>query len=44
MYKRQVIKAHGSSDALAIMSALKQAKIMVDHDVVAKIKQAKATN
>ncbi len=39
-----VIKAHGSSDALAIMSALKQAKIMVDHDVVAKIKQAKATN
>lgn len=39
-----VIKAHGSSDALAIMSALKQAKIMVDHDVVTKIKQAKATD
>ncbi|KDN57466.1 MAG: phosphate acyltransferase PlsX [Exiguobacterium sp.] len=37
-----VIKAHGSSDALAIMSALKQAKIMVEHDVVAKIKQATA--
>jgi glycerol-3-phosphate acyltransferase PlsX len=37
-----VIKAHGSSDALAIMSALKQAKIMVDHDVVEKIKRAKA--
>lgn len=37
-----VIKAHGSSDALAIMSALKQAKVMVDHDVVAKIKQAKS--
>ncbi|WP_214826968.1 phosphate acyltransferase PlsX [Exiguobacterium algae] len=37
-----VIKAHGSSDALAVMSALKQAKIMVDHDVVSKIKQAKA--
>lgn len=39
-----VIKAHGSSDALAIMSALKQAKIMVDHDVVTKIKQAKTIN
>ncbi|WP_074034800.1 phosphate acyltransferase PlsX [Exiguobacterium sp. AT1b] len=37
-----VIKAHGSSDALAIASALKQAKIMVDHDVVDKIKRAKA--
>lgn len=38
-----VIKAHGSSDAYAFMGALKQAKTMVDHDVVAKMRDVKAS-
>ncbi|WP_108669732.1 phosphate acyltransferase PlsX [Peribacillus acanthi] len=35
--KAPVIKAHGSSDANAIFNAIRQAKIMVDHDVCGKI-------
>ncbi|HYK72288.1 MAG TPA: phosphate acyltransferase PlsX [Pseudoneobacillus sp.] len=35
-----VIKAHGSSDAQAIFSAIKQAKIMVDQDVTPLIQKA----
>ena len=35
--KKPVIKAHGSSDALAFKNAIKQAKIMVEEDVIDKI-------
>ncbi len=35
--KSPVIKAHGSSNARAIYNAIKQAKIMVEHDVCATI-------
>jgi phosphate acyltransferase len=38
--KAPVIKAHGSSDAQAIFSAIKQANLMVDQDVTPLIKQA----
>lgn len=38
--KAPVIKAHGSSDAHAIVSSIKQAKMMVDHNVAGKIKQS----
>jgi glycerol-3-phosphate acyltransferase PlsX len=36
--KAPVIKAHGSSDARAIFSAIRQAKIMVENDVTGLIK------
>lgn len=38
--KAPVIKAHGSSDAQAIFSAIKQASLMVDQDVSPLIKKA----
>jgi phosphate acyltransferase len=38
--KAPVIKAHGSSDAQAIFSAIKQASLMVEQDVTPLIKQA----
>jgi glycerol-3-phosphate acyltransferase PlsX len=38
--KAPVIKAHGSSDAQAIFSAIKQASLMVDQDVSTLIKKA----
>ncbi|MFD2443487.1 phosphate acyltransferase PlsX [Bacillus sp. CGMCC 1.16607] len=38
--KAPVIKAHGSSDAQAIFSAIRQAKEMVDQDVTPLIKKA----
>lgn len=38
--KAPVIKAHGSSDAQAIFSAIKQASLMVDQDVTPLIKKA----
>jgi phosphate acyltransferase len=38
--KAPVIKAHGSSDAQAIFSAIKQARLMVEQDVTPSIKQA----
>ncbi|MTI67573.1 MAG: phosphate acyltransferase PlsX [Firmicutes bacterium] len=37
--KGAVIKAHGSSDAVAIKNAIRQAKIFTERDVVNKIKQ-----
>ena len=37
--KAPVIKAHGSSNARAIYSAIKQARTMVEHDVCATIQQ-----
>lgn len=37
--KSPVIKAHGSSNARAIYSAIKQARTMVEHDVCATIQQ-----
>lgn len=38
--KGVVIKAHGSSDAKAIMNAIKQAKLFVQRDVVKSIKES----
>lgn len=38
--KAPIIKAHGSSNANAIVSAIRQAKIMVDNEVVGKIKES----
>jgi phosphate acyltransferase len=38
--KAPVIKAHGSSDAQAFFSAIRQANLMVDQDVTPLIKQA----
>ncbi|HRT82001.1 MAG TPA: phosphate--acyl-ACP acyltransferase, partial [Oscillospiraceae bacterium] len=35
-----VIKAHGSSDAKAIMNAIKQAKLFVRRDVVKSIRES----
>ncbi|MFQ9521187.1 MAG: phosphate acyltransferase, partial [Turicibacter sp.] len=35
-----VIKAHGSSDSIALMNAIRQARETVSKDVVAKISQA----
>ena len=35
--KAPVIKAHGSSNARAILSAIKQANLMVEHNVCATI-------
>lgn len=35
--KKPVIKAHGSSDALAFKNAIRQAKIIVEEDVINKI-------
>ncbi|MTL92220.1 phosphate acyltransferase, partial [Turicibacter sanguinis] len=39
-----VIKAHGSSDSLAIMNAIRQAREAVSQDVVNKISQALREN
>ncbi|MBG0762487.1 phosphate acyltransferase PlsX [Acholeplasma laidlawii] len=33
-----VVKAHGSSEAYAFMNAIRQAKTMVSHDVIGKVK------
>ncbi len=41
--KAPVIKAHGSSNARAIYSAIQQARIMVEHDVCATIQQTIAS-
>ena len=41
--KAPVIKAHGSSNARAIYSAIKQARTMVEHDVCATIQQTIAS-
>jgi len=37
--KAPVIKAHGSSDANAVMNAIRQARTMVQHDVVGTIRE-----
>ena len=38
--KAPVIKAHGSSDAKAIFSAIRQAREMVEHQVIGTIQEA----
>ena len=42
--KAPVIKAHGSSNARAIYSAIKQARTMVEHDVCATIQETIASS
>ncbi len=39
-----VIKAHGSSDATALMNAIRQARETVSKDVVRKISEALKSN
>lgn len=38
--KKPVIKAHGSSNAVAIKNAIKQAKNVVEHDIIGQIEKA----
>lgn len=42
--KALVVKAHGSSDALAIKNAVKQCMIFIDNDIVGKIERSVSEN